>query len=233
MYNTPDLADLSRFQEEMGKYGLENRVEFVFASQWLRDQAGIPGEVHPSIIDVKRFCPRPKRPTSESFVVGRLSRDVLEKHHPDDPDLWIDLAKRGFRVRLMGATCLLETLGNQSGIEVLPVGAESAESFLQSLDAFVYRTDSSRFIEPSGRVVLEALSCGVPVVCDREGGYREVIVDGSNGLYADDSAEIMTRLEALRANSDLLRSLARQGRRYVEDLFSESAMADMNKFFIE
>lgn len=233
VYNTPDLADLQRFQGEMAEYGLAKQVEFVYASQWLREQAGLPGEVHPSIIDLQRFSPAVEQRSGEPFVVGRLSRDVQEKHHPEDPQLWIDLAQRGFKVRLMGATCIAEGLGGHPGIEVLPAGAEPAEVFMRSLDAFVYRTDNSLFVEPSGRVILEALACGVPVVCDRNGGYREVIVEGSNGLFGDSSGEIIARLESLRADSRLHQALGLQGRRSVEALFSPSALATMQRFFTD
>lgn len=233
IFNTPDLADLHRFQGEMVEYGLGDRVEYVYASQWLRELAGLPGEVHPSIIDLKRFRPLFKPAARERFVVGRLSRDVPEKHHPEDPQLWVDLANRGFQVRLMGATCIADSLRGHPCIEVLPVGAEPPEAFLNSLDVFVYRTDSTQFVEPSGRVVLEALSCGVPVVCDREGGYRETVISGRTGMFADDSCEIIASLETLRSNSALHIELARHARSYVEDLFSDVAMEAINRFFIE
>lgn len=40
-------------------------------------------------------------------------------------------------------------------------------------------------VEPFGLTTVESLACGTPVVAWREGGYREVITDGVNGLLAD------------------------------------------------
>ena len=54
------------------------------------------------------------------FTVGRVSRDALDKHHPEDPALYRMLASRGLRVRIMGGTCLASALVGVEGVELLP-----------------------------------------------------------------------------------------------------------------
>ena len=57
--------------------------------------------------------------------------------------------------------------------------------FLSTLDAFYYRTHPAYF-EAFGRVVLEAMLCGIPVVAEARGGYASHIRHGENGFLFDD-----------------------------------------------
>ena len=43
-------------------------------------------------------------------------------------------------------------------------------------------------LEPFGLTVLESTSCGTPVVAVAQGGYRETVVDGVNGYFAERNA---------------------------------------------
>ena len=106
LFNTPDLIDLQTFMLGMDRLGMGKNVEMVYSSVWLRDRAGIPGEVHQSPIDLTRFLPQSRKARHESFTVGRLSRDMPSKFHPDDVKLFLELANRDFNVRIMGGTCL-------------------------------------------------------------------------------------------------------------------------------
>lgn len=53
-------------------------------------------------------------------------------------------------------------------------------------------------LEPFGLTTLESLSCGTPVVAVREGGFREVVVDGHNGLLVErDVTQLAQAIEAV------------------------------------
>lgn len=79
-------------------------------------------------------------------------------------------------------------------------------------------------LEPFGLAPLEANACGVPVVAVREGGVRETIQDGVNGLLADPNpAAIAAALRRLHADPALARQLGEGGRRLVEQAWSLDA----------
>ena len=184
--------------------------EIVFVSALLQRSAALPGRVIPSLLDLKPFLEVAEERLSElpdkavparPFTVGRASRDFLEKHHPHDLSLYRMLASRGIRVRIMGGTCLAPGLGGVDGIELLPAGAETMPDFYRSLDAVFYRT--GMFTEAYGRVVLEAMGAGLPVVAHTAAGYAEVMVDGVSGFLIQSQEQAYDALMALNESIDL------------------------------
>jgi glycosyltransferase involved in cell wall biosynthesis/tetratricopeptide (TPR) repeat protein len=207
-------------------------VEFVYASELIRDATGLPGTVQQSLIDLDRFAPQSREPREPSdFSVGRLSRDVLVKHSPDDPELYRALAKAGCHVRLMGAMCLEQRLRGAEGVELLPAQGDGAVDFLRGLDCFLYRT-SNAWVEPSGRVVSEAMACGLPVVCHRNGGYREIIQDGKNGFLFDTNAEAEDIVLRLKTDRELRYAVGIAARQTAESLNGPAARQAIVDFYL-
>jgi glycosyltransferase involved in cell wall biosynthesis len=196
--------------------------ELVFVSRLLQMSVGLPGRVTRSLIDLEpflqvaegRLAPSPLpsfAPALRPFVVGRVSRDAPDKHHPDDPALYRMLASRGLRVRIMGGSCLAPALQGVAGIELLPAGAESTADFYRSLDAFLYRTGAST--EAYGRVVVEAMATGLPVVAHVRGGYAEIMEDGVSGLLVHTQEGAYDAVMSLAGDSLRCRSMGEAGRR--------------------
>ena len=82
--------------------------------------------------------------------------------------------------------------------------------------------------EQFGRVVVEALWCGVPVVGSDSGEIPWLIDLTGGGLTfpEGDHAQLAARLSELRASPELCRRLTRSGRTAVERLFSVPAASD-------
>jgi glycosyltransferase involved in cell wall biosynthesis len=210
LYNT-DQPD--RLAKNLGRIAHAGpRPEIVYTSHALRRRHGGTGPVLESPIDVTRFRPTGATHPPRPFTVGRLSRDLRSKHHDEDAALGRALASAGCAVRILGGTCLAPELADAPGIELLAAGAEDPAVFLRSLDCFVYRT-SARWFEAYGRVVMEAMATGLPLVASRRGGYADQLREGDNALLFDTTAEALERVLAVRADQALAARLAFGARR--------------------
>lgn len=204
------------------------KTEYVLLSEFQKKLLGVDGVVHPSPIDIDLFKPVP-RAANERPVLGRLSRDILDKHHEDDLALYRDWSAQAVDIKLQGATCLRPALGDHANIDLLPEGSTSAVDFLRSLDIFYYRTGTH--VETFGRVVFEAMACGVPVVCHRRGGYVDSIRHGDNGFLFDTADEARELVMALIADPALRAAVGQRARQTVESMYSKEASESRAEFF--
>lgn len=198
-------------------------------SEFQKSVLRLDAQMHPSAIDIRRFAPRPRRPGSR-LVVGRISRDTPDKRYGDDPQVYRALSGAGCVVRLQGATCMASQLQGIGQLEVLREGHLPAPDFLHGLDVFYYRTGTH--LETFGRVVIEAMACGLPVVCHARGGYADLIRHGENGFLFGDSAEAVALIQQLAAQPDLRTQIGAAARQTVETLDSQSAQQQRLEFYL-
>jgi glycosyltransferase involved in cell wall biosynthesis len=199
-------------------------VDIWYASDLIKQFAGLSGEIMHHFPPVERFKPKIKTNyQTETFTVGRISTDILAKHHHSDPKVYRRLLELGINIRITGGTCLkpwlksdMEIPKNLSekallceppSINLLPVVPQSevAETYHQ-LDCFYYRVPSI-VKEPYGLVVIEAMLSGLPVVCHRDGGYAEVIQHGVNGFIFDTTDEAIEIITDLKNNTNLCQEI--------------------------
>ncbi|WP_245468943.1 glycosyltransferase [Mesorhizobium sp. M7D.F.Ca.US.004.01.2.1] len=206
-------------------------AELVLISDFQRRLLGVDGVVHPSPIDIERFSQRLARPDGP-FTVGRLSRDAPDKHHADDVPLYEALLADGVAVRIQGGMPLKDRLAPHPRLELLPQGQFVPEKFLQGLDAFYYRT-SSNVVETFGRVVFEAMACGLPVVCHSQGGYADHIRHGENGFLFETTHQAERILADLKVDPVLRAAVGLKARQTVEQLFSPQALRQRLDFYLK
>ncbi len=230
IFNTPEAENLYRLLNTLKKNGLDTKVDIVYASNYLKSMIDLPGVIHRSPIDISRFAPKTITKRNQIFTVGRLSRDEINKHHPDDVLMWKHLADLGIKVRLMGATCLEHQIPKNELIEILPAGAEDPREFLHTLDVLVYRS-SPVFLEAFGRVVFEAMACGLPVVCGNQGGYTEEIENGVNGFLFDSTCSAIDMVIKLKADPALVCQIGKAARQTTENMYSAEEMERMREFY--
>lgn len=219
-YNLANHGQLFAVVEDI-RHATGLEPELVFVSHMLQKSVGLPGQVIRSLMDVARFTrvaeerlalngTRSSSGSGEGrspLVVGRISRDAPDKHHPEDPALYRMLASQGVRIRIMGGMCLASILSGVEGIELLPAGDMPAADFYRSLDIFFYRTGAS--VEAYGRVVLEAMASGLPVVAHSRGGYAEAVEDGVSGFLVHTQEQAWDTLMRLCTSSELRTDLGR------------------------
>ncbi|RYX95737.1 MAG: glycosyltransferase family 1 protein [Comamonadaceae bacterium] len=206
--------------------------EITYVSDPVRLTVNLPGLVERSWIDLRQFLAVPvRRPEFRPFTVGRLSRDSPDKHHAQDPQLYRMLAQRGVKVRVQGGTCLAGELANIPDIELLPAGALPAADFLASIDLFFYRPGSAR--EAYGRVVVEAMASGLPVVAGAEGaGYAELVQPGVTGWMVRTQEEAFDRVMQLAASRTISETLGEAGRRLARELHQDSAGEALLQYYL-
>jgi glycosyltransferase involved in cell wall biosynthesis len=143
-------------------------------------------------------------------VVSRLSE-------PRPPLVWIaNDAGSGYR-RAMEE--LAASLGVQFDIR-LQISDAEVVALLNRATVMLYAPR----LEPFGLAPLEANACGLPVIAVAEGGIRETIVDGTNGLLVDGDPDAMAAaIRHLLKDAGHARALGEAGVRLVNERWSLAA----------
>lgn len=233
VYNVPFAPHLRENLRLLDTYEIP-KIDVVVASRTLESHVrefGLEPVFEPSWIDFRRFAPdkvKPERP----FTVGRLSRDVPEKFHGEDPGLFLRLAESGIKVRLMGATCIAEAIGRHPNVEVLRCGAMASEKFLAGIDAFLYRTNPV-WKEAWGRAVVEAVAMGVPTVLDRSIGAVEMLEPGTSTLIFESSEAAFANVTRLRDEPDTARKIAIEGLAALRRTYSPEVKRTIADYYVK
>ena len=229
VYNTPDPDRLDWSVRRVRRTcGLE--PEIVFCSQSLADSVPHPGIVEPSIVDVDRFAPV-QRDERRRFKVGRLSRATADKHHPADLAFYHRLIDAGVEVDVLGATEEMRAAGERPGLYLRAAGSVPAEEHLGGIDCFFYRT-SPGWSEPWGRVVIEAMASGLPVLIERRTGASTVIENGRNGFIYESEDQAFEIIMRLREARSLRESISEAARETAVQIMSAEARRAIHAFYL-
>jgi glycosyltransferase involved in cell wall biosynthesis len=189
-------------------------------------------------VDPDLFAPGPgsavpdgsSRPT---FTVGYVGRLVPEKGLLD---LIEALARLPSCVRLLlvgegvqraALQARAATLGLSARVEIRPgLPSTDVPGVLRELDAFVLpsRTTPS-WKEQFGRVLVEAMSCGTPVVGSSSGEIPHVVGEAGIVFPEGDIAALAGTLGRLVEDRELQAALARRGRERVLAHYTQAAVA--------
>lgn len=163
-----------------------------------------------------------------AFTVGYAGRFVPEKGLGD-----LAAAVTGLgadtRLLLVGDGPLRTELQARPGVEVLTgISHDDMAAVFARMDVLVLPSrTTTRWAEQFGRVLVEALWCGVPVVGSDSGEIPWVIETTGGGLvFAEGDVPALTEaLATLRNDPQRRLELATAGRAAVEELFSVEAAA--------
>lgn len=148
-------------------------------------------------------------------------RSLAEMPRPRRPRLvWIGNAAEPSYLEEM------KRLAATLDVEFEPLVKIDDAELVNVLNRAVLMVYSSR-LEPFGFAPLEANACGTPVVALAEGGVRESIVDGVNGLLVENDPRAMAAAITRLANDpDYARRLGRAARQQVIERWSLEACVE-------
>jgi glycosyltransferase involved in cell wall biosynthesis len=187
-------------------------------------------------VDPELFAPRPAPSPTDAqrpFVVGYVGRLVAAKGVLDLVEALAGLPD-GVRLRLVGSGDLrpqveqhARDLGVQARVELCEtVPSTEVPDVLRGLDALVLPSHTTpNWKEQFGRILVEAMSCGVPVVGSSSGEIANVI--GAAGIVFPETnvAALRNALLLLAEQPALCRELSRRGRERVLRHYTQAALA--------
>jgi len=163
---------------------------------------------------------------NETFVVGAIGRDDVAKWPPRIVRTLTAAKHRGLRIRgrFLGWTPSMESNSGKlpDWIRHYPPGSMSANAFLAGCHALLCFSD---YIENWPRVVLEAMSSGVPVIADGRGGYLEQIRHGETGILAANEATAIECMLELASDERLRLELAECAKDNLKTLASPTSIS--------
>jgi phosphatidylinositol alpha-1,6-mannosyltransferase len=178
-------------------------------------------------VDIATFTPPPNG-DNETPVVGCVSRFVPRKGQ----HRLVDAAARLSRpVQLLfvgkGRTeSQLRKRAERRGVRArfaVDVAWSDLPELYREMDVFCMPCKSrwgGLEVEGLGLVFLEAAATGLPVLAGDSGGSPETVIPGRTGYVVHSTNDIAQGLEMLLAEPDRARAMGREGRRFVEDVFT-------------
>ena len=185
-------------------------------------------------VDLQTFRPGATMLHAKGLRLGYVGRLVAEKglddaldalaRVPDDVSLSImgegpyehDLRRR------------IEELGLGTRVTIQGWSTPQAVAdFIRTLDALILLTRTTPVVkEQFGRVLIEAQSCGVPVIGTTCGAIPDVVGDGGWIVPEQDPTALATLIMRLRENPELLKSASKAGLDNVKQRFTYKAVAN-------
>jgi glycosyltransferase involved in cell wall biosynthesis len=172
-------------------------------------------------IDLVRFQPNETQPKSnEITIIGSL---VNKKGQHLAIDCIAELKSRGILVHLnvLGEgpnKALLQDqithLNLQDSI-ILHGNVQFPEHFLQKCSIYLH----TAIYEPFGLVLIEAMACGLPVVCTDGKGNRDLIQEGENGfmVWERDPEILADKIELLLKNDAMRIEMGKKANVFAQD----------------
>jgi len=190
-------------------------------------------------VDTGHFKPSPARSrrAKRPFTAGYFGRLVPEK----GVDLLLKAAAQAkVAVRIGGQGPLERALRLQC--DALGVDAhfegfvpfEKRAAFYAGIDVLVLPSRSqAHWKEQFGRVLAEAMACGLPCIGSDSGAIPEVIGPGGLVFPEGDASTLAQRLKRLAAEPALRARLGLAGRRWALKLYDEASLVEALGVFLE
>lgn len=196
------------------------------------------GPVHliPMGVDVERFCPEPKARAQGDGLVGvTVARLTWTKGHrfflramrqaiDDGVDIRYQIVGAGTHRAEIESE--IATLGLEDRVTLLgQLGEDEVRDLLRKADLFALTSVGKGEAAPVS--VMEAMACGLPVICSQIGGTGAMIETGVDGFLVgqEDVDAIAAALKRLATEGDIAAGMARAARETALTKFSHVTSA--------
>ncbi len=205
-------------------------------------------QIVPNGIDISQFAVRQTTPPGKQLVaamVGSISSNW--KKHPlfvdaasqVDPSLDIEFRIYGHDPS-QGGTVAGNAYADALHAQIDRLGLRNRFAFpgfmsnpadiMSQIDILVHQADDESF----GRVIVEAMAAGIPVVGVRGGGVGEIVIHNETGLLGppNDATALAKGIDILARDADLRHRMGIAGRERAETTYSlESCAAGILKVY--
>ncbi|TVO73591.1 TIGR03088 family PEP-CTERM/XrtA system glycosyltransferase [Sedimenticola selenatireducens] len=217
--------------------------------RYLKEQIGVDSSRITQIyngVDTDKFKPapdaKPSLPAKEGFsnedsvIIGTVGRFQPVKDQMNLAEGFIQLLnncpdlKQTARLVIVGDGPLRDTVmerlttAGYADLVWAPGARDDVSNLMQSLDIFVLPS----LAEGISNTLLEAMSCGLPVIATAVGGNPELVEDGKTGTLvpAGNSHALAKTLEMYVRGKSLRKSQGQAARLRAEEHFSIAAMVE-------
>lgn len=213
---------------------------------WLTNTIGVSAKQIKQIyngVDSHRFYPnKSKHPELEppkffdgnTFVIGSVGRMAAVKDYPTLVRSFLQIlekkpsARENLRLLIVGdgisrQECIeIARKANAEDLVWLPGERTDIPELMQAMDVFVLPSLG----EGISNTILEAMSCGLPVIATNVGGNVELVKEGITGqlIESENPTEMSKAILAYYLNADLLNNHGAAARQQIEANFSMEAM---------
>ena len=195
--------------------------------------------VTPFGVDENRFAPLGEKAACKELVIGTVKElsaiygidtlvDAFSMVVTENPNLNVRLVIAGDGAERQNLENQAKKLGVEDKVTFLGrIPNNEVAEFLAHTDVYaaLSRSDSESF----GVAVVEAMSCGVPVVVSDADGFKEVVPDGIAGFVVgrNDAASAAARISYLLNNPEKAAEMGKAGRRHVLDCYTWTKSVDI------
>ncbi len=183
-------------------------------------------------IDTEVFPRRPKPPTGKRIRLLCVCRLVRRKGLEYLLRAMPELARSGMTLDIVGTgecsdevESLVERLDLTESVNLVGyVPRDGLADYYNRADIFILPSTSESF----GQVLLEAMSCGLPVVASRVGGVPETLHDGDGGLLIDpaSSESIVAAIRRLASDPAARTAMGAYNHELARNAFQWSGVAE-------
>ena len=212
------------------KAGIDNAVKKGVPSQRLY--------FLPNVVESEHFSPSVKT-SNKPLVFLTVGSLIRPKRH----DLFIECFSRvkaetrlNIQGWIVGEGPLQKSI--EAKINILEMENENLKLFKKVADPLSFYNQADIFLltsdfEGTPNVVMEAMSCGLPVIATRTGGTSDLIKDGETGYLVNpgDIEDIVMHLHLLLEKPELRMKLGTAARQFIVDHYSINQLPMMLEEF--